>query len=221
MNNEIPIIESEPGKNGYWKIYPDYKIWHDESNMSFKTPDEITKKYPMGGNWLTLKEGDNKIRLVSDCVDYGNHFNSATQKSVICIGKEHCEFCKKGLKPNVQFLAWVIDRVDGKVKLFRFGYKIYKQIIAYKNNPDYAFEETPEYDITIRRTGTGKQSDYVVVPARQNTLLTEKEQIKITEKIKDLNEIIENMKAKVSQKELNVPEEESEEEDIDTKDIPF
>ena len=209
MNNEIPIIESEPGKNGYWEIYPDYKIWHDESNMSFKTPDEITKKYPMGGNWLSLKEGDNKIRLVSDCVDYGNHFNPTTQKSVICIGKEHCKFCKQGIEPSVQFLAWVIDRVDGKVKLFRFGYKIYKQIVAYKNNPDYAFEKIPEYDITITRTGTGKQSDYVVVPARHNTPLTDEEIEKITEKVKDPNEIIENMKAKVA---LSPQEEEESEE---------
>ena len=200
MKDQIPIIE--PDKNGFWELYPNHKVWHNEKNLeksvSFKTPDEITKKYPMGGNWLTLKEGDNKIRLVSDCADYGNHFNPATQKSVICIGKEHCEMCKQGIEPSVQFLAWVIDRVDGKVKLFRFGYKIYKQIIAYKNNPDYVFEEIPEYDITITRTGTGKQSDYVVVPARHNTPLIDEEIEKITEKVKDLNEIIENMKAKVA-----------------------
>ena len=205
-NNEIPIIE--PANGGYYAIYPDHRIWHDESKMSFKTPEEITKKYPMGGNWLTLKEGDNKIRLVSDCADYGNHFNPATQKSVICIGKEHCEMCKQGIDPSVQFLAWVIDRVDGKVKLFRFGYKIYKQIVAYKNNPDYAFEETPEYDITIRKIGTGRQSDYVVVPARQNVPLTTEEEEKVTEKVKDPNEIIEGMKAKVA----FTPEEEETEE---------
>jgi len=203
----IPIIE--PDKGGYWEIYPDRKIWHKE-DMSFKSPEEINKKYPLEGDWLNLKEGDNRIRLVSDCKDYGNHYNPITHKSVICIGKEHCELCKNGLKPNVQFLTWVIDRVDGRIKLFRFGFQVYKQIVAYKQNPDYAFDEIPEYDLTINRVGIGKQSEYTVVPARQDSPLTEEEEIKITEKVKNLNEIIDKMKAKVAL----TPEETEESEDI-------
>lgn len=225
--NNIPIIEAMPEKNGYWEVYPDHKIWHDqnywEKDMSFNNPDEINKKYPMGGNWMTLKEGDNRIRLVSDCVDYGNHYLPNANKSVICIGKEKCAFCKKGIDPSVQFLAWVIDREDGKLKLFRFGYKIYKQIVAYKNNDEYEFDDIPGYDFTIHRTGTGKQSEYTVVPARKNSDLTDEEIEMIDKKAKDPNEIIESMKAKI------VPSDSEEEEkdipagddDVNLEDVPF
>jgi len=229
-SNDIPIIEPVPEEMGYWEIYPDHKIWHDQNyreNMSFSNPDEINKKYPMGGNWMNLKEGDNKVRLVSDCFDYGNHYLPNLNKSVICIGKERCAFCQKGLEPSVQFLAWIIDREDGKVKLFRFGYKIYKQIVAYKNNPEYEFDVTPDYDFTIRRAGTGKQSDYTVIPARTNTEITEEEIEMIEKKTKDPQEIIDKMKEKIVPSE---PKEDTEgkespseelDDDIDIDEVPF
>lgn len=165
--------------------------------MSFKQKKEdIEKKYQIGGGeWLNLVEGANRVRLVSDCVDYGNHYEGG--KFTICIGKEKCLLCQKGNKPNVQFLVWAIDRKDGQVKLFRFGYTIYKQIMAYKDNPDYKFETLPNYDFTIERTGKGKDTDYRVIAARSDTELTEKEKAEILEKIKDPKEIIEKMKAKV------------------------
>jgi len=181
--------------------------------MSFKNEEEINKKYNTGGDWLSLKEGANRVRVMSDCVDYGSHYSIG--KSVICIGKEHCVLCKKGLEPKVQFLSWVIDRADGKIKLFRFGYKIYKQLMAYKKSEDYAFDELPAYDITVNRVGTGKNSEYTVVPARKNTEITDAEKDLFMKKYKDPNEIIDGMKAKVVFTE-NEPEE-GEEEEIDTE----
>ena len=214
--DEIPVIENE--EDGYWEIYPDRKIWHDCKNMSFKNQEEIEKKYNVGGGWLTLKEGENKIRIVSDCFDYGNHFLDG--KSTICVGKENCAFCKKGLKPSVQFLSWAIDRTDGHLELFRFGYTIYKQIVAYKNNEEYSFESIPDYDFTVNRVGTGKQSEYTVVPARKNTKLSEAEKEDIEENANDINEIIDKMKAKVSKNEIE-DDGETIEEDIDPKKVPF
>ncbi|HEY0089769.1 MAG TPA: hypothetical protein VGB37_13055, partial [Candidatus Lokiarchaeia archaeon] len=147
---DIPIIE--PEKGGYWEVYPDRKIWHVEEGpeiMKFKDYKEIAKKYGVGKDWLTLEQGDNKVRIVSTFEDYGNHYNPATKKSIICIGKdEGCVACAKGLKPNVQFLGWAIDRKDNKVKLLRIGYTVFQMLGDYQKSEDYGFEDIPSYDIT-------------------------------------------------------------------------
>lgn len=223
MNNKIPIIESEKG--GYWEIYPDRKIWHKEESMKFKDYDSIPKKYGIGGgDWMKLQEGDNKIRIVSEFEDYGTHYNPTTKKSIVCLGKEKCEVCLSDPdnKPRVQFLGWVIDRKDNKIKLLRIGFKAHKQIGELAKSEDYGFDEVPEYDVTIKKTGQGLDTDYSVLPARQNTSLTEEEEQAVSEKVKKSpKEIIEKMKAKISQKEPIIAGSESEEEEINPENIPF
>ena len=191
---EIPVIEE--AKDGYFAVYDSGdRIWNP-NKMSFNNIKEIEKKYDMGGGgWINLEEGENRIRIVSDCVDYGDHYING--KFTICVGKEECKFCQVGNKPSVKFLAWAIDRKDGGLKLFRFGYKIYKQIVAYKTNEDYAFEFTPSYDIVINKVGTGKASEYTVVPARKDTDLTAEENVMVGKKAKDPQEVIDRMKQKV------------------------
>lgn len=230
----IPIIEAVPEKNGFWEIYPDHQIWHDESDldikMGFKDYKETAKKYGVGsGDWMNLQEGQNKVRIISAFEDYGTHFNPTIKKSTICIGKEECKLCQEGLKPRVQFLGWVIDRKDNQVKLLRIGFQAYQQIGKLAESDDYGFEETPEYDITITRTGQGLETDYTVLAARKNTELTPEERTQIAEKTKDPKEIIENMKAKIKtaqpQGDINEEGEEEveggEKNEVDVKDIPF
>lgn len=176
--------------------------------MRFNEVEKVKKEYGLEGNWMSLVEGDNKIRIVSEFEDYGNHFNNATKKSVICIGKENCELCKVGDKPRVQFLGWVIDRKDNKVKLLRIGYQIFEQISNLAKSEDYAFGSVPEYDITIKRSGKGLETDYAVLASRKNSELTEEEKALVLEKIKPLKDIIDTMKAKVALDPANIPEEE-------------
>jgi len=220
--DEIPIIESE--EDGYWEIYPDHKIWHDYKDMEFKDYKKSEEKYGLGSDWLNLEDGDNKVRIVSNFIDYGSHYNQQTKKSVICVGKESCEMCQQGDKPRVQYLGWVIDRKDKKLKLLRIGHQIFKQIGDYAMNEEYAFTGIPDYDITINKTGQGLGTDYTVIPSRKNTELTEKEKKEIEEKMKDPQEIIDSMKAKISKGEDqggDTEEIEEGEKEIDTNDIPF
>lgn len=164
----------------------------------FKNYNKVKKEYGVGGGgaWLTLQEGDNKIRIVSEFQAYGNHFDPSTNKSAICIGKEECQYCKQGLKPNVQFLGYVIDRNDNKVKLLRIGYQIFQQLGEFGESEDYAFDVFPDYDITIKRTGEKLATKYTVIPARKNSKLTKEEKEMIEEKSETPKEIIESMKAK-------------------------
>ena len=167
----------------------------------FKNQEELRQKYgeKNKSDWLNLKDGSNKVRIVSDFVDYGTHsIKEGTQfKSVVCIGKEnHCPYCEKGLPARVQFLGWVIDRSDGQVKLLRIGWSIYEQLKNFQESKEYGFENLPPYDIDIVRTGTGLDTKYNIIPARKDSPLTEAEQAMVLKKIKDPQEIIDRMKEK-------------------------
>ena len=225
-NNGIPIIE--PAEGGYWAIFPNRKVWHNDSpagNMKFKEYDKVDEQYDTGGNWMRLKEGDNKIRIVSEFEPYGSHYVRAEQKSYICVGKEnHCRFCERGLMPRVQYIGYVIDRADGRVKLLQIGHQIFSQIGQYAKNPDYAFDVLPDYDITINKSGSGLNTTYTVIPARKNTPLTDEEKKMVAEKMKRTpKEIIESRKAKLLEMmrgEPPLPPEEGEE-DGEIEEVPF
>jgi len=199
---EIPIIHGE--KTGYWEIYSEKKIWHDYKKMKFQDYPDSEDKYGIsGGDWMTLEAGDNKIRIVSEFMDYAEHYDNEKKRSFICLGKENCPYCQAGDKPRVRYLGWVIDRKDSKIKLLRIGHSIFKQIGVLAKDEEYGFEDLPEYDMTIKKTGTGLDTEYSVVPARNNSPLTETEKTEIEKTIKDPNEIIESMKQKIARKDID------------------
>lgn len=106
-----------------------------------------------GGNYLKLQEGENRLRLVSECLEHPGEYNG---------------------RPTFKWLCYVIDRKDGKIKPFFMPDTIYKQIMGYQLNPEYTFDEVPmPYDITITAIGAGtKEVDYSTQAARTNTPLT-------------------------------------------------
>ena len=105
------------------------------------------------GDYLKLKEGDNRMRLLTECLPHQSEYQG---------------------KKNFKWLCYVLDRADGKVKPFFMAHTIYKQIEAFQTNEDYAFEDVPmPYDITVNASGAGtKEVKYTVVPARKNTVVT-------------------------------------------------
>ena len=196
--NIIPVIEEID--TGNYETYEDRRIRHDNKNnkMKFNDYKDSEEKYGIAGgdDWMNLEEGDNKLRIVSEFIDYGEHFDNAKKRSYMCLGKGNCSYCDAGEKPKVRYLGWVIDRKDNKVKLLRFGHSIFKQIGALAVNDEYKFDEIPNYDITIKREGTGLDTEYHVTAARKDSKITVEESEEIDAKVKDVPEIIENMKAK-------------------------
>ena len=124
------------------------------------------------GSYLKLQEGDNRVRLMSECLEHPGEY--------------------KG-KPRFQWLCYVLDRKDEQIKPFFMAHTIYKQIEALQLNSDYAFDEVPmPYDITINAKDAGtKEVVYTVVPARSNTPLTEAEAVAL----RDIQPIRELQKA--------------------------
>jgi hypothetical protein len=72
------------------------------------------------GGFFKIKEGDNRVRLLSECLPHQNYY--------------------KGQK-SFKWLCYVLDRKDGDVKAFFMPHTIYKSIEALQLNPDYAFNE--------------------------------------------------------------------------------
>lgn len=105
------------------------------------------------GDYLKLKEGANRLRLMSECLPHPGEY--------------------KGTK-TFKWLCYVIDRVDGKVKPFFMAHVVYKQIEALQMDPEYAFADVPmPYDVNVNAKGAGtKDVEYTVVAARKNTNIT-------------------------------------------------
>jgi len=190
----------------------------------FNNLDEIKKNYGIkeGSDWMKLKDGSNKVRIVSDFVDYGVHSvrNKGKYKSVVCIGKENgCYYCANGQPVKVQFLGWVIDRADNQVKLLRIGWTIASQIKKLQESEEYGFQDLPPYDIDIVKSGEGLDTDYNVIPSRKDTPLTPEEEEMIAETVKDPREIIEKMKEKAKSSVLEEIDSDEELEELSADEI--
>lgn len=105
--------------------------------------------------FLTLQEGENRIRIVSDFVTREVEFKTG---------------------PTIKYSCFVIDRRDRKIKIANFGSSIIKKIQTLAQSKDGAFgEEIPKYDMTIVRKGTGMETSYDVLADRNDTELTAEE----------------------------------------------
>lgn len=128
------------------------------------------------GGFYKYKEGDNRIRLMSECLPHTSSFNG---------------------QKNFKWLCYVLDRREGKVKAHFMPHKVYKAIEALQANPDYAFAEVPmPYDVTVHAVKAGtKDVEYTVMPARKETPLTRDEEADL-HKQKPLEELQQALKDK-------------------------
>jgi hypothetical protein len=131
------------------------------------------------GEYLKLKEGQNRLRLVDGCLPHDDTYQG---------------------RKNFKWLTMVIDRADGKVKPFFMPHTIYKQIEELQMNPDYTFETLPmPYDLTIsaKKAGT-KEVEYTLMPARKESPLTaaERQEMAAAKPLADLQKALREKKAK-------------------------
>lgn len=148
-------------------------------------------------DFLSLKEGENPIRIVGKPIERETKF-----------GK--------------RWSMWVIDRVDGAVRALTFGKMIGNQIKSLQASSEYRFDELPEYDMTIVREGTGPtDTRYTVRPARNNTELTAEEQELVRER-GDIMDFFKQIDAKRVAKEYGGEVESNDEKkEVKVDDLPF
>lgn len=179
-----------------------------EKPFSFSSArEQAEKEFGLGkGESFKFKEGDNRIRLLSECVGHEGEYNG---------------------KKTFKWVCWIIDRVDGVIKPFFMPHSIYKTIEAYQLNPEYAFESVPmPYDININAKNAGvREVEYTLTPARQNTPLTDEEVDELKERI-DIHEFVKKLKDKAGDAPSVTDEQKQREraeidEEVKVEEIPF
>ena len=114
------------------------------------------------GQFYRLKEGKNRVRVLTPLFPYASHF-----KVGACVGKADCPECKKVVKdkdgkdkenlPSIKFVCHVLDMSDNQIKLAQFPLSIFLALRDLQNDPEWSFNELPmPYDITINAEGAGK-----------------------------------------------------------------
>lgn len=159
-----------------------------------------------GGDYFKLKEGDNRMRLMTECLPHPGTYQG---------------------KPNFKWLCYVLDKRDGKAKPFFMPHSIYKQIAALQSSEDYAFYDVPmPYEIIINAKGAGtKEVVYTLLPARKETPVTAMESQSFAE-LKPLAELQKKLKEKSQQQQAGEPVADPEfdqrhSEMVDADSIPF
>lgn len=162
------------------------------------------------GGFMTLKQGENKVRVVSEFEQFEDEFQG---------------------KPKTRFMGYVIDRVDGQIKPLTTGPQIFSQLGELSVSSEYGFDGIPPYDVIIKKSGEGMDTEYTVMAARKNTELAEAEQLLVKD-LKPIIEIVESMLNKKQKKAETkvvdgIPIIETDDTDYDDKekinpeDIPF
>jgi len=131
---------------------------------------------------------------------------------------------------KVVFICRVIDRADGKLKIFEMGNQVYSQYLSYAKDPDYAFEDVPAFELKITAESTGPLAQnvkYVAqpgIPGKVTLTSEEKEEIS---KASDIKEFVAKLQEKEQAKMSNIVGDQGPIQDeqptntINPEDIPF
>jgi hypothetical protein len=125
--------------------------------------------------WVITKEGK---KMPVECLQFNRQTESFDNNARDPMKELPADIYSE--KPQFAYVCNVLDRTDGKIKLFDVKATIYKQIVDYARNPEYGNPADPEkgYDITIKKEKTGplpQNVKYTCVPARTSKALTAEE----------------------------------------------
>lgn len=168
---------------------------------------DVTSPKGNGNNvdFMTLESGKagNIVRVVSKPSKLDLHWEEDAEgktKRIICSGSK-CLLCEHGSKITPRYQILVLDKnnwspdegyKDGapKVKVLEIGRSVINQIKDIATDPEYGNIE--EYNLRIRKEGSGYDTKYSVVASPQRSELTaeEKEAVKNAPKIRDLNKVL-------------------------------
>lgn len=137
------------------------------------------------GGWFKMKEGLNQFRILTEPELMFENF-----KFGIC-------YHECGFEGNPKYLARVLDRADGKVKLYKIPFSIFKTIASFEQDDELTFTSFPmPYDVKVTAKGAGtKEVEYTVMPSLKREPLSE-EMTKMLSKQTPVKKIIETIQEK-------------------------
>lgn len=103
----------------------------------------------IGGGYLKLKEGENRMRLIDGPLPHPGAYQG---------------------RKTFRWLWYVIDRRDGEIKPFFMPHSVYKLLTALQRSEDFGFESIPmPFDVVIGAKGAGtKEVEYSLLPTKKN-----------------------------------------------------
>jgi len=144
-----------------------------------------------GGSFKRLESGENRIRIVSNPIEFRAHWIQQASRRIICLG-EDCPACKADVKIMQRWMLKILDRSDQTIKPLEIGTEIMSGIVKLAQDEEWG--KVSKYDIKIIRT-EGKRTSYQVIPCQKsNPTFTDKEKELITESQEkiDIKKIIES-----------------------------
>jgi hypothetical protein len=179
----------------------------DEQSFGKETSDSGS-----GASWIKLEKGDNKIRIVSEIFMAMKHRVAGSDggfKQIVCpsaMNMESCPICdraeewekehKGDKEPNPfgvskVFMAAVIDRKDGSLKILEKGKGVFGQLQGLVQSADYCpngkIADLMMFDINIKRTGAGLDTRYQILPLPKAKPLTTDEAEKVEKEMRNFN----------------------------------
>lgn len=140
---------------------------------------QAEKEGLIGSGYFKVKDGQNRIRIVSDALPHPGEF-------------------KKGnsVTKTFKWLLYVIDRADGTVKPYFMPTRVFDMVADLQGDEEFTFEGMPmPYDVVINAKGAGTiDVEYTVVP-RKATPITAAER-NLIDAAKPLKELQEQINAK-------------------------
>lgn len=179
-----------------------------------------------GGDWYKFKEGDNKMRILSEPLikvsrfGYGICYEGAPycQKAQLDKDLEEAkqkakaagnkDWAKVTIKmPSQKWCAWAVLRgnkdkaEEDTLGIVELTYGLSKELLEMMNSDEARFKGWPmPYDINIKAKGAGKLTvEYTLIADRQNKDVTEAEMEDYNKKT-PVSQILDRMKVKQKEK---------------------
>jgi hypothetical protein len=119
--------------------------------------NDALKEYGLeSGEKLKFKDGNNQFRILSEAKMVRTMFKGTW---------------------NTKWVAWVVDRADGKVKLIYMPKTVVEALADYEEESAFKFDAPPmPYDIIVKARSAGTiDAKYTVIPVTTKKLITEAE----------------------------------------------
>ena len=131
----------------------------------------LPKPSESGSEFIKLNQGGNRIRIVSLPVEKWKHFDKIKKQSVECAG-DGCYHCQSGDRVRHSYFFNAIDVSDqtgrhnagqdptAEIKIMEVGSMVYGQYYDLSISDDWTFDEIPDYDLLIIKSGDGMETKY-------------------------------------------------------------
>lgn len=113
-----------------------------------------------------LKSGEAKqVRILTPADEIISVYEHTEQingswKTITCLGKNECPMCQAGLKASFKSYLAVLDRTDGKVKIFKASKTVAKQLVGLIEE----YGDLSARDFKILRQGEKLDTTYQFFP---------------------------------------------------------